>query len=82
MSKKKNVSRETEQLLVLGKAFKTRRLIDLAMESKDFQEKSGVSSMTFIKLENGELENISLVTLNKIADALGMEITLTATVKK
>lgn len=70
------------QLIDIGRQFKSRRIIDLKMEVKALQMESGVSSMTFVKLENGELENISLATLNKIAGALGMEIILTAILKK
>lgn len=79
--KKKTVSRETEQLLIIGKAFRDQRL-SMELNLTQLEEKCGVTSLTLSLMERGRLKNASLITLGKIAGALGMQINVTATLKK
>lgn len=76
MPKQKSVPRETKQLGVIGRAFRIRRL-DQKLKLLDVEEQSGVTALTISKLEKGELDNISIITLNKIASSLGLKISLT-----
>lgn len=76
MAKKTVISRETEQLAVIGRAFRNGRL-DQELKLQDVEEKSGVTSLTISKLEKGQLQNCSLTTLNKIAGVLGLKINVT-----
>lgn len=78
MKTKASVSRETieqKQLKPVGRALRNARH-DQQLKLQDVEERSGVSSLTISKLEKGKLENSSLQTLNKIASALGLKITL------
>lgn len=76
---KKNVPRETI-LKQVGQVFLLRRN-DLNLQLQDVASRSGVTSLTISKLEKGKLENTSVETLEKIASALGMEISINATLK-
>lgn len=80
MSKKADVSRDTleqRQLKALGRTFRIARN-DKGLLLLEVAEKSGISTLTISKLERGQLENLSLQTMNKIADAVGLKITLSA----
>jgi transcriptional regulator with XRE-family HTH domain len=68
----RNVSRGTI-IQQIGERFLLRRTA-LKMKKTDVAEKSGVSTVTIGKLEKGELENVSLEILDKIAGALKLEI--------
>lgn len=47
------------------------------MQVQELEQASGVSKPTLSKLEKGELENTSTETLRKIANALGLTLTIT-----
>ena len=56
----------------IGKQIKKRRL-ELKMEQVDLQDYAGVGSTTISKLEQGKA-NITVETLEKILEVLGMEV--------
>ena len=60
---------------VLGEAIKNRRK-ELSITQPHLAELAEVSTNTLYKLERGQ-GNPSLVVLNKLAEVLGMELTLT-----
>lgn len=84
MTKKKDdVPRETleqKQLKGIGRALRTARL-DQSLNLQTLEGVCGVSSLTISKLERGQLDNCSLQTLNKIAEALKLCIGFTVTPK-
>ncbi|REL24821.1 XRE family transcriptional regulator [Rhodohalobacter sp. SW132] len=59
----------------IGKQIKERR-DTLGITQPDLAEMSGISVNTLYKIETGQA-NPTLKVLNKIADILGMELTLT-----
>jgi y4mF family transcriptional regulator len=59
----------------LGEAIKNRRK-ELSITQPHLAELAEVSTNTLYKLERGQ-GNPSLVVLNKLAEVLGMELTLT-----
>jgi transcriptional regulator with XRE-family HTH domain len=75
----KKVPRETI-LKQVGQVFLLRRN-DLNLQLLEVADRSGITTLTISKLEKGKLENTSVETLEKIATALGMEISITATLK-
>lgn len=73
----KNVSRETlNPLQEIGESFLLARTRQ-KMQVQELEQASGVSKPTLSKLEKGELENTSTETLRKIANALGLTLTIT-----
>ena len=76
MTSKKNVPREIIQLTGVGRSFRIARN-DQSLKLQELEAKVGISSVTIAKLEKGQLENSSLRTLNKIADVLGLKVTIT-----
>lgn len=56
----------------IGEQVKNRR-IELRMEQVDLQDYSGVGSTTLSKLEQGKA-NVTLETLEKILEVLGLEV--------
>ena len=58
----------------IGKQIKTRRN-QLRMEQVDLQDYAEIGSTTLSKLEQGKA-NITLGTLEKILDVLGMEVVI------
>jgi transcriptional regulator with XRE-family HTH domain len=81
MKKKPNVPREVatveqKQLKVIGRALQNARL-DLKLSLQQVQSKSLVSYITISKIEKGELDNCSMMTLNKVAAAVGKKIVMT-----
>lgn len=56
----------------IGEQIKNRR-IDLNMEQVDLQDYAGVGSTTISKLEQGKA-NVTLETLEKILEVLGLEV--------
>lgn len=74
MSKKaENVSRGTQQLKALGRAFHMARL-DLGLTIDQLELKCHISNITISKLERGKLENTSFATLCAIGEALGVPV--------
>lgn len=63
----------------LGEAIKNRRK-ELSITQPHLAELAEVSTNTLYKLERGQ-GNPSLVVLNKLAEVLGMELTLTVNSK-
>lgn len=57
---------------IIGKQIKKRR-IELGMEQVDLQDYSGLGSTTISKLEQGKA-NVTLETLEKVLEVLGLEI--------
>lgn len=81
--KEKVISRETteqKQLKGIGRAFRNGRL-DQSLNLQTLEGMCGVSSLTISKLERGQLDNCSLQTLNKIAEALGLVVGFTVTAR-
>lgn len=58
----------------IGNIIKDRRSV-LNITQEDLADISGVGLRTIVKIENGQ-GNPSLITLSRIADVLGMEVTL------
>ena len=58
----------------IGQDVKNRR-IQLKIEQTDLQDYSGIGSTTISKLEQGKA-NITLETLEKILEVLGMEVVI------
>jgi len=58
----------------IGKIIKSRRK-ELNMEQVDLQDYAEVGSTTISKLENGKL-NITIDSLERIMEVLGLELTL------
>lgn len=58
----------------IGNIIKERRSV-LNITQEDLADISGVGLRTIVKIENGQ-GNPSLITLSRIADVLGMEVTL------
>lgn len=68
-------TRHKRQLEELGKAFQGKREL-LGWNFTDLKKKSGISKVTLSQLERGMLTNASFLTLSKIAESLGMRITI------
>jgi transcriptional regulator with XRE-family HTH domain len=63
----------------IGKIIKRRR-IELNLELKDLQDYSGVNYASISDIENGKA-NPTIKTLEKLLDALGMQINIEVTTK-
>lgn len=63
----------------IGKIIKKRRL-ELNLELKDLQDYSGVNYASISDIENGKA-NPTIKTLEKLLDALGMEINIEVVTK-
>lgn len=78
---KAKISHEISCLAEVGRALRNKRL-DLNISLQEAQKKSGISYVTISKIEKGELENCSLITLGKIASVYKMKINLSVTLLK
>jgi transcriptional regulator with XRE-family HTH domain len=76
-TKKGGVPREKTLLKVVGQSFLLKRN-DLGLQLLDVSERSGVTALTISKLEKGKLDNTSVETLQKIAQALGLTLQISA----
>lgn len=65
-------ARFKEALAALGKRIKKIR-VGKGLKQKNIEEESDISRSDISKIENG-LKNIELITIVKIADALGVEV--------
>ena len=63
----------------IGKIIKKRRM-ELNLELKDLQDYSGVNYVSISDIENGKA-NPTIKTLEKLLDALGMQINIEVTTK-
>lgn len=63
----------------IGKIIKKRR-VELNLELKDLQDYSGVNYASISDIENGKA-NPTIKTLEKLLDALGMEINIEVVTK-
>ena len=61
-------------IIKIGKIIKKRRL-ELNLELKDLQDYSGVNYASISDIENGKA-NPTIKTLEKLLDALGMQINI------
>lgn len=60
---------------VIPMVFKVRELREKAgLSQEELSEKSGVSRTIISGLESGKIKNSTVITLKKIADALGVQI--------
>ena len=75
MATKKKKPILEQQIKEIGDTFRQRRF-DLKANLQEVASKSTITYLTISKLEKGELKNVSLETLNKIAGALNLTFTL------
>lgn len=78
MNRRRPVPRETDeqkQLKPVGEALRNARLRQNKL-IQDVEQLSEVSSVTISNLEKGKLENVSLKTLNRIAEVLNCTVTI------
>lgn len=73
--KKNKATPEGGLLPGIGIVFRNRRFA-MKMTLQDVAEGSGITYLTISKLEKGELSNVSIQTLSKIAEALGLSLQL------
>ena len=66
-------------IIKIGKIIKKRRL-ELNLELKDLQDYSGVNYASISDIENGKA-NPTIKTLEKLLDALGMQINIEVVTK-
>jgi transcriptional regulator with XRE-family HTH domain len=75
MATKKKKPILEQQIKEIGDTFRQRRF-DLKANLQEVASKSTITYLTISKLEKGELKNVSLETLNKIAGALNLTFSL------